>query len=79
MFLKDHYVENTYMKELVGIDGHKETVLVVQMDCMPELIKLDDPVHYKYVSENISYLNNLADQGVLDFDRVEIVTSDRMA
>lgn len=74
MFLNDTHIQSTYMKESVGLNGQKETVLVINMDSEPEILRGQNPKHYKHLSDNLSYLNSLASQGFLDFDRIEVMT-----
>jgi hypothetical protein len=63
MFLNENKIENAYMRDYIDDNGNREKVLVVQTATENSLI-----------SKEIDYLNSIANQGSMDFDRVQVVT-----
>ena len=76
MFLNHESIDNTFVKEGFGLHGEREAVLVVKMNTQPDALKLSRPKDYEELSERLSYLDNLAKNGFLDFNRIEVVSSD---
>ena len=76
MFLNHENIENTFVKEGFGLHGEREAVLVVRMNRQPDELKISRPKDYESLSEKLSYLDNLAKNGFLDFNRIEIISSD---
>ncbi len=74
MFLYDDKIEGTFMKESINNLGARESVLIVKMTQNPEELKKSNPKDYKLLSEKLSYLDNLAKSGFLDFNRIEVTT-----
>jgi len=62
------------MKESFGPNGQREVVLVIHMDDKLSELGIVDTQYHKHISDNLAYLNNLAGQGVLDFNRIEVVS-----
>ena len=52
-----------------GPNGKREVVLIIHMDDKASEIGTDI-IKQKTISDNLAYLNNLAGQGFLDFNRV---------
>lgn len=76
MFLNDDHVESTFVKEGLGLEGKSESVLVVKVNERPDTLKRYRPRDYECLSEKLSYLDSLAKEGFLDFNRIEVVASD---
>lgn len=76
MFLHDDHIENSFVKEGFGAHGEREAVLVVEMSERPDVLKQSKPKDYQNLSEKLSYLDNLAKNGFLDFNRIEVVSND---
>ena len=74
MFLNHENIENTFLKEGFGLHGEREAILVVKMNTEPDQLKLMRPKDYQSLSEKLSYLDNLAKNGFLDFNRIEVVS-----
>lgn len=76
MLLHSEYIRGTYMKESIGLTGQREVVLQVMLDKAPDSIRKAAPKQYDELSNRLNYLDTLAKNGFLDFDRIEI-SSDR--
>lgn len=74
MFLNHENIESTFVREGFGLRGEREVVLVVEMNEDPSHLKMSRPQDYKSLSEKLSYIDNLAKNGFLDFNRIEIVS-----
>lgn len=73
MFLNENHISRTFIRE-DDRSGHNETVLVIEMDDTPDKLKETDPKGYDRLSQKLSYLDNLAQNGFLDFDRIEVIS-----
>ena len=76
MFLNHETIDNTFVKEGFGLNGEREAVLVVKMNTQPDMLKTSRPKDYEELSERLSYLDNLAKNGFLDFNRIEVVSGE---
>tara|TARA_B100001750_G_scaffold242531_2_gene256094 strand:+ start:2677 stop:2916 length:240 start_codon:yes stop_codon:yes gene_type:complete len=76
MFLNHENIETTFVREGFGLHGEREAVLVVEMTEDPSSLKISSPQNYKILSEKLSYLDNLAKNGFLDFNRIEIISNE---
>ncbi len=76
MFLYDEKIEGTFMKEGFGADGQREAVLVVKIKDKPEKLKMEHPKEYRMLSDKLGYLDNLAKNGFLEFNRIEVTSTD---
>lgn len=74
MFLNETHISKTFIREDIAASGLNEAILVVEMDDTPDHIKESDPKTYDRLSQKLSYLDNLAQNGFLDFNRIEIVS-----
>lgn len=75
MFLNEAHVSKTFIREDIASSGLNESILVVEMDDTPDHLKEVEPKTYQRLSEKLAYLNNLAQNGFLDFNRIEIITN----
>ena len=76
MFLNDTHITSTFIREGFGMKGERETVLVIQMDENPTELREKDPKNYQTLSEKLSYLDNLAKNGFLEFNRIELTSAE---
>ncbi len=75
MFLNDNNIYASYVKEGFGHNGKRENILVVKMIKSPNDIKRENIEEYNALSKKLGYLDNLARQGFLDFNRIEITAN----
>lgn len=78
MFLNSNHIESTYLKESFGPTGQREKVLVVHMDSELQSRNDANAKQYEHISSNLAYLNSLAGQGFLEFDRIEVVSPNKI-
>ena len=76
MFLNDENIESTFVRESFGLRGEREAVLVIKMNEDPSSLKLSRPKDYEILSEKLGYLDNLAKNGFLDFNRIEVISKE---
>ncbi len=78
MFLNDNNISANFLKEGLSVNGQRENILVVKMIGTPADIKRKNIKEYEALSEKLGYLDNLARNGFLEFNRIEVTSDDTM-